>query len=73
MDKALIPIVIFAVVFTTQFTFASRCDWQCANCGHKFSLSPLTAMLMPHRFGGQKLVKCPNCGARTWASPVRKE
>jgi len=73
MDKALIPIVIFAGVFVTQLMFARRYDWQCANCGHTFSLSPLTAMLMPHRFGGQKLVKCPNCGVRSWASPVPKE
>jgi DNA-directed RNA polymerase subunit RPC12/RpoP len=73
LDKALIPIVIFALVFVTQFMFASRCDWQCGNCGHTFSLSPLTAILMPHRLGGQKLVNCPNCGARSWASPVRKE
>ena len=27
----------------------------------------------PHRFGGSKLVKCPHCGVRTWASPVPKQ
>ena len=73
MDKVLVPVVIFALVFVTQFVFASRYDWQCGNCGHTFSLSPLSAMLMPHRFGGQKLVKCPDCGVRSWASPVRKQ
>jgi hypothetical protein len=73
MDKALIPIAVFAVVFATQLVFARRYDWQCARCGHTFSVSPLAATLMPHRFGGQKLLKCPSCGARTWARPVRKE
>lgn len=73
MTKALIPIVIFAVVFTTQLRLASRRDWRCADCGHEFSLSPLAATLLPHRLGGQKLAKCPECGKRTWASPVPKE
>lgn len=72
MDKAVIPIVIFAVAFSAQFFLASRRDWQCGNCGHIFSLSPIAATLMPHSFGGRKLVRCPNCGALGWASPVPK-
>jgi DNA-directed RNA polymerase subunit RPC12/RpoP len=72
MDKALIPIIVVAAVLAAQFFFASRCNWRCGNCGHTFSLSPLTATLMPHSFGGRKFIRCPNCGSRCWASPVPK-
>ena len=73
MSTALIPIVIILLGLAAQMAFSSRFDWQCGNCGHTFSLSPLTAAVMPHRFGGQKLVKCPNCGVRSWVSPVPKQ
>jgi DNA-directed RNA polymerase subunit RPC12/RpoP len=73
VDAALIPIVIIPLALVTQFFFASRYDWRCENCGHTFSLSPLVAILMPHSFGGRKLAKCPNCGVRSWVSPVPKQ
>lgn len=73
MDGAFIPIILVPLVFVTQFFLASRYDWQCGNCGHTFRLSPLSAALLPHRFGGQKLARCPDCGVRSWASPVRKQ
>lgn len=67
-----IAVVIIPVALIVQFTVASRYNWQCGNCGHTFSLSPFAAALMPHRFGGRKLAKCPNCGVRSWVSPVPK-
>jgi DNA-directed RNA polymerase subunit RPC12/RpoP len=73
MDGALIPIVVIPLALIAQLGFASRFDWQCGNCGNTFHLSPLTATLMPHSFGGRKLAKCPNCGVRSWVSPVRKQ
>lgn len=77
MDAIFIPIIVIPLGLGAQFFFASRCDWRCGNCGHTFSLSPLAATFLPHSFGnsfgGRKLAKCPNCGARTWASAVRKQ
>lgn len=72
MGVYLIPIIIIPLAFGTQFVLASRYDWQCQNCGHTFSLSPVSALLLPHSFGGRKWARCPNCGSRTWASPVPK-
>lgn len=73
MDGILIPIIIIPLALGAQLLFARRYDWRCQNCGHVFSLSPLTATLMPHSFGGRKLAKCPSCGVRSWVSPVRKQ
>lgn len=73
MDSAFIPIVVVPLALVAQFAYASRFDWQCGNCGHTFSLSPFAAALMPHRFGGQKLARCPDCGVRSWVSPVPKQ
>lgn len=72
MDGALIAIVVIPLALGTQFVVASRYDWRCQSCGQIFSLSPVAAALMPHSFGGRKLSKCPDCGARTWVSPVPK-
>ena len=68
-----LAVVIIPLALGGQFVFASRYDWRCGNCGHTFSLSPLTAAVMPHRFGGQKLARCPDCGVRSWVSPVPKQ
>lgn len=73
MDSAFIPIIIIPLAVGTQFFLASRCDWQCGNCGHTFSLSPLQAALMPHRPVGRKLARCPSCGTLSWVSPVRRQ
>jgi len=72
MDGALIPIIVIPLLLVTQTFFASRYDWRCGNCGHTFSLSPVAATLMPHSFGGRKLARCPNCGVRSWVTPVPK-
>jgi hypothetical protein len=73
VDDVLIPVIIIPLAIGTQFFLASRYDWKCGNCGHTFSLSPLAAALLPHSFGGRKLAKCPNCGVRSWATPVPKQ
>jgi DNA-directed RNA polymerase subunit RPC12/RpoP len=68
-----IPIIVIALVLVSQFFLASRYDWQCANCGHTFSISPFAAAVMPHRPVGQKLARCPNCGVLGWVSRVPKQ
>jgi DNA-directed RNA polymerase subunit RPC12/RpoP len=76
MDAVLIPIILIPLGLCAQFFIASRYDWRCGNCGQTFRLPPLKAMFLPHSlgnsFGGRKLAKCPHCGARTWATAVRK-
>lgn len=67
-----LAVVVIPLAFGAQFLFARRYDWQCESCGHTFTLSPIVAALAPHRMGGRKLVRCPSCGARTWATPVPK-
>ncbi|HUJ54867.1 MAG TPA: zinc ribbon domain-containing protein [Gaiellaceae bacterium] len=68
-------VVVAVLVLTTlwQRRLSQGYDYQCGRCGHRFSPSPLAAALAPHRFGGLKLLKCPECGAFTWASVVPKE
>lgn len=72
MTTFLIPIILIPLALLTQTYFASRFDWRCEKCGRIFSLSPFVAALMPHSFGGRKLAKCPDCGVRSWVSPVPK-
>jgi DNA-directed RNA polymerase subunit RPC12/RpoP len=67
-----IPVILLVTVFG-QSQLSKRFDYQCANCGMRFSPSPLAAALAPHRFGGLKLLRCPSCGRTTWASAVPKQ
>ncbi len=73
--KDLLPVVLIAVAFAGSYVVqrgrASQYNYRCDNCGNVFSLSPLTATVAPHRMG-QKRVRCPSCGARSWATPVPK-
>ena len=73
MTSAFLPIIVIAAVLVVQYVLASRYDWQCENCGQVFSLSPLAAAVLPHRPGMRKLARCPDCGVRSWASPVPKQ
>jgi DNA-directed RNA polymerase subunit RPC12/RpoP len=77
MEHVLIPVVVIALGFLVQLVLqqgiTSRYDYQCDNCGHTFSLTPLMASITPHRFGGSKFAKCPHCGVRSWVSPVPKQ
>ena len=74
MDK-LAPIIVLAIVIvlaaTWQRWMTNNFDYQCANCGAIFGLPTWQAMISPHAMG-RKLVRCPNCGSMTWATPVRK-
>ena len=76
MSSALIPVIVvvlgFGVNLLVQQTLTSRYDYRCDRCAATFSLSPATAAGAPHKMGGAKYVKCPNCGARSWVTPVPK-
>ena len=73
--KGYAPILIIAIAliggYLIQSRVTARVDYQCGECEHRFSLTPLMAMIAPHRMGS-KWVRCPHCGARTWANPVPK-
>jgi len=77
MQHGLIAVVVIAAAFGVQFCIqrglTSRFDYQCGKCGQTFQLTPLGASLAPHRMGGGKFVRCPFCGARSWAPPVPKD
>ena len=45
-------------------------EYECQECHAHFSPSPVLAALTPHRLG-QKLLTCPNCRTRTWATRFR--
>jgi len=74
--SAITPVVIVIVVFLVmawgQRSLSKGFDYQCGSCGHTFSPSPAAAAIAPHRLGGFKLLRCPSCGAITWASAVPK-
>ncbi len=76
MPTAAIPIVVIAAAFVVQLLVqrlvTNRFEYRCARCEERFSLSPLAAVVAPHRLAGTKFVKCPSCGTRSWASPVAK-
>jgi DNA-directed RNA polymerase subunit RPC12/RpoP len=77
VDTALISIVIIGGVFLVQIFvqrgISARYDWQCANCGQSFSAAPTATVVAPHRLGGSKYLKCPNCGTRAWDTRVPKQ
>jgi DNA-directed RNA polymerase subunit RPC12/RpoP len=77
MPSSLTPLIAIPAILLLTVLFQSQLsknfDYQCANCGTRFSPSALAAALAPHRFGGLKLLRCPNCGQTTWASAVRKQ
>lgn len=74
MTNAVAPVVVVALVFVAlvvlQQNMSKGLDYECRACGHRFCPSAVAAALAPHRFGGLKLLRCPHCGALTWASTV---
>lgn len=68
----LIPVALLIIVFFAQLALSKHYDYQCGNCGNTFSPSVWALVLTPHRFGS-KLLKCPKCGKRTWATRVPKD
>ena len=69
----LVIVLILVVVLGIQALVASHSNWRCDKCGTTFSMSPLKAALLPHRWGWGKLAKCPECGVRSWTHRVPKE
>ena len=50
--------------------------YRCASCRHEFEISVSRDLISPHlpfAGGGQKRLRCPLCGAVTWASMVVAE
>ncbi len=76
MSKAIIPFILIPAVLVLTAIFQAvlnkSFDYECENCGKKFSVPPFISVLTPHIMG-RKLVKCPYCGKRTWAKRVRKD
>jgi DNA-directed RNA polymerase subunit RPC12/RpoP len=76
VSSAFIPVIVvvlaLAINFLVQQNLTSRYEYQCDRCASTFSLTPLAAAIVPHRLGGAKYVKCPDCGKRSWATPVPK-
>jgi DNA-directed RNA polymerase subunit RPC12/RpoP len=76
VPTGLIPVVIIAIGFVVQFfvqrNVLTRYDYQCGNCGATFSPTALSLALAPHRPGGRKYMRCPQCGRWSWVAPVPK-
>lgn len=65
------PLIIIAIAAVLVVYMNRRFDYQCGYCGEIFSLPTVDAIFAPHMMG-KKLVTCPRCGQRTWASLVPK-
>lgn len=76
MSKVIEPIIVIPIIIVVvviwQAVLNRSIDYKCGNCGKEFSIPPVKGALAPHSMG-RKLVKCPSCGKRTWATPVRKD
>lgn len=59
VSSALAPVIVVVVVCFALVLFQRNLskgfDYQCGDCGHRFSPSPWAAALAPHRFGGLPL------------------
>ncbi len=65
-----VPAFLATVLF--QSVRGRFVDFECEHCGNHFSVSPITATLAPHEMGGRKRLRCPECNATGWASPMPK-
>ena len=76
MSSSLAPLIVIPVVLFLgalwQTQLSKNFDYQCANCGERFSPPALAAAAAPHRFGGLKLLRCPSCGRTTWTAAAPK-
>ena len=76
MPKGVIPLIIIPVIVGVQFfvqrNVLTRYDYQCGRCEATFSPTALSLTLAPHRPGGSKYMRCPQCGMRSWVTPVPK-
>jgi DNA-directed RNA polymerase subunit RPC12/RpoP len=67
-----VVVVVLCVVVILNQWMGTKFDFECRNCGHRITPSPVMAALAPHSFG-KKLLKCPECGSVTWTQRVPKE
>jgi DNA-directed RNA polymerase subunit RPC12/RpoP len=76
ISGALIPVIIvvagLGINILVQQNLTRRYDYRCDHCGSTFALTTATAAVAPHKMGGAKYVRCPNCGNRSWVTPVPK-
>lgn len=74
--SAVVPLLVIFVGFLVNWAFqqnrSASYNYRCDNCGHIFGLSPLASAVSPHRIGGRKWIRCPDCGAFSWATPIPK-
>jgi DNA-directed RNA polymerase subunit RPC12/RpoP len=67
-----LPVIVVVIALGGSFLWQKArgpSAYRCEACGATFPLSPLQATLAPHSMA-RKLVRCPSCGARSWASPA---
>lgn len=77
MTRALLPLFLILAAFLVNYQLQRRrsavFDFRCECCGTTFPLSALAGAVAPHRPGGRKWIRCPQCGRFSWASPVPRE
>jgi DNA-directed RNA polymerase subunit RPC12/RpoP len=50
---------------------AANFAYRCPVCENEFEISTFKDLISPHR-PATKYLRCPNCGARDWASVLKK-
>jgi len=71
ITPVIVPIVLIVIAVIIVLQTNKNFDYQCSNCGAIFSLSALSALFSLHMMG-KKFVRCPHCGAVTWANRIPK-
>ncbi|MDA8101384.1 MAG: hypothetical protein M0Z34_00275 [Nitrospiraceae bacterium] len=72
IEGLVVVLVVMAGSIGVQAMRRGSIEYECQECHAHFSPSPVLAALTPHRLG-QKLLTCPNCRTRTWATPVPRD
>ena len=69
IEGLVVVLVVLAGSIAVQALRGKSIQYECRECHAHFSPAPVRAAIAPHRMG-QKLLTCPECGTRTWATPV---
>lgn len=69
IEGLVVVLAMMAVSIGVQTVRSKNVEYECQECSARFSPSPVQLALTPHRMG-RKLLTCPECGTRTWATPV---
>ncbi|MDA8117069.1 MAG: hypothetical protein M0000_06850 [Actinomycetota bacterium] len=72
IEGLVVVLVVMLGSIVMQALRSKNVEYECQECSAHFSPSPLLLALTPHRMG-QKLLTCPQCGTRTWATPVPRD